>query len=484
MRARDPWKALALLPLALVLLGPAAPAAAQEAAGGADAPSAEAPAEAEAARGGGEAPPAPEAFEAPRTALVEALPRPLRTIHVLEIALWQWIALALLLLLAGAVGWLGDLVLVHVAGPIVARSPSALDDRLLTMTVGPVRLLLAVAVFAGGTVPLALADPAQTFFHGVALLLAVVGFTWLLFRGTDLLGELAGEGLQARGQEAAVHLIPLGRKVLKVVVASVAFLAALDSFGFDVTALVAGLGVGGIAVALAAQKTIENFFGGLSVLADRPVQPGDFCRYGDKLGIVEEVGLRSTRVRSLERTRVTVPNADFSTLQIENFAARDSILLSTRLGLRYETSPDQLRWVLQKIREMLYSHPMMSPEPARIRFAGFGAYSLDLDIWAYSTTADWNEFLAVREDVFLRIMDIVAESGTGFAFPSQTTYLAKDGGLDAEGRERVEAQVADWRESRQLMLPTFPPERITELDDTLDWPPEGSAARESSGKDS
>jgi small-conductance mechanosensitive channel len=201
--------------------------------------------------------------------------------------------------------------------------------------------------------------------------------------------------------------------------------------------IVAGLGIGGLAVALAAQKTVENLFGGLTLITDQPVRAGDFCRVGGWIGTVEDVGLRSTRIRTLDRTVVTIPNAAFAAMELENFARRDRIFFHPILNLRYETTPDQLRWLLVALKRLLVSHPMVSPEPARVRFVALGAHSLDLELFAYVRTTDFDEFLAVQEDLLLRIMDLVEESGTGFAFPSQTLYAAPDPGVDAERRVRA-----------------------------------------------
>ena len=216
----------------------------------------------------------------------------------------------------------------------------------------------------------------------------------------------------------------------------------------------------------------------MTLIADQPVRVGDFCRFDDKLGTVEDVGLRSTRIRTLDRTLLTIPNGDFSQTQIENFGKRDRIRLYCMVGLRYETTPDQLRHVITELRRLLVAHPRVTPEPARVRFVGFGAYSLDLEVFAYVATSDWNEFLAVREDVYLRMMDIVADSGTGFAFPSSTTYLSRDGGLDDERTRAAEQTVRQWREESKLPFPGLEPETVSELEDTLDYPPRGSVATE------
>jgi MscS family membrane protein len=398
-------------------------------------------------------------------------------IRVLELALWQWLALVLVAGLALAAGWIGTVVALHILAPLARRAAPMVGGPLVSAGIGPLRLALAVFVFFLGSALLDLSISAQQLFREVEKALIVVTVAWVILRMTDVLTDLATERLRSAGRPSAIAIVPLGRKAAKVVVVGLAILAALQNLGFNVTGVLAGLGIGGLAVALAAQKTVENLFGGVTLILDQPVRVGDFCRFGERLGTVEEIGLRSTRVRTLDRTVVSIPNGHFSSLELENFTMRDRIWLNTTLGLRYETTPDQLRHVLVEIRRMLYAHPRIDPRPARIRFASFGAYSLDLEIFAYVRTSDYDDFLAVREDVYLRVMDIVAESGTGFAFPSQTTYLARDSGLDETKRRAAEAQVQTWREQRSLYLPDFPSETVTALDGTLDYPARGAAVR-------
>ena len=206
----------------------------------------------------------------------------------------------------------------------------------------------------------------------------------------------------------------------------------------------------------------------------RPVRVGDFCRFGDKIGTVEEIGLRATKVRTLDHTLVSIPNGEFSNMHLDNFSKREKIWYHPRISLRYETTPDQIRYILVEIRKMLYAHPKVDPDPARIRFEKFGTYSLDLNVFAYVDVTDFGEFLEVAEDLNLRIMDIVAQAGSRFAFPSQTTYLERRKGLDDTLARAAEAQVKEWREQRALYLPSFPQEEITQLAGSLDYPPTGS----------
>ena len=211
--------------------------------------------------------------------------------------------------------------------------------------------------------------------------------------------------------------MPIGRRAAKVFLTVIAVVVLLQNVGLDVTGLLAGLGVGGIAVALAAQKTIENVFGGISVIADQPVAVGDLCRFraDGTTGVIEEIGMRSTRIRTPERTVISIPNADFAQRELENLAARDRIRIYAVLGLRYETTPDQLRGVLDGLRRLFGGHPLVSPELLRINFIGFGATSLDVEISAYVKTTDLDQFAAVREELFLSVIDTVAQCGTSLA---------------------------------------------------------------------
>lgn len=408
--------------------------------------------------------------------LGELLPRSMFQ-HYGELELWQWLGLMAVLVFAYAAGLVVASMILRVARRLVARTETKLDDRILKITSGPLAATLTIGLLYAGTLLLRLSVPAQRVMSGLCKALMVITLTWLALRIVDLITQLIEDAFHQRGETTAITIVPVARRVAKVFLVFIALLSALQNMGYNVTGLIAGLGVVGLAVALAAQKTFENFFGALSILVDRPVQRGDFCRYGDKIGIVEDIGLRSTRVRTLDRTLVTIPNSEFSVLQLENFAARDRIRFFTILGLRYETTADQLRHVLIELRRFLLSHAMVHPDPARVRFVGFGAHSLDLEIFAYVTTSDWNEFLAVREDLLLRIIDIVEGSGTGFAFPSQTLYLGKDNGLDATRSREAEEQVRRWREEHALCLPDFPESERHELGATLAYPEEGSAVR-------
>ncbi len=305
-------------------------------------------------------------------------------------------------------------------------------------------------------------------------LLAVVAFVWFLLRLADILSAHAEERYRAEGNRGMLSLVPMLRRGAKVALLLLAGTLIAQNYGFNVTALLAGAGVAGLAVAFAAQKTIENLFGGVSVILDQPVRVGDFCKVGAFQGTVEDIGLRSTRLRTVDRTVVAVPNSQFSTEFLENFGARDRIRLYQVLNLRYETTPDQLRWLLVEIRKLILSHAMIHGDQARVRLIGFGPSSLDVEVFCFVKTTDFPTFAAVREDVLLRLIDVVHGSGSGFAFPSQTLYFGRDGGVDAGRTRAAEAQVEAWRKQGELPFPDFTDGEIRAFEGTLPYPPEGS----------
>jgi MscS family membrane protein len=201
------------------------------------------------------------------------------------------------------------------------------------------------------------------------------------------------------------------------------------------------------------------------------------CRFGDRVGTVEDISLRSTRIRTPERTELSIPNGSLATMNVENLSRRDKILFNTKLGLRYETSPDQLRYVLAEIRRLLYEHPKVETDGARIRLIGYDNSSLTLEVFCYILTRDGAEFLAIQEDLLLRIMDIVAASGTSFSFPSRTLYLGRDSGPDKEKAAAVSREVQQWRENSKLPFPDFASSDISEFSNSLPYPQPDSALR-------
>jgi len=308
----------------------------------------------------------------------------------------------------------------------------------------------------------------------VIWMLVFAGTGWLIWLTTSRLTDVINDARQVKESSIDGQLVKVCLRLVSIVVLIALVVYGANFFGIPLTPVLAGLGVGGLAIALAVRPTLENIIGGLVLFVDKPVRIGNYCRFGDEYGTVEEIGLRSTRLRKRDDTVISLPNSDFSQRELTNYASRRRWLYNTTLGLRYETSAEQLRYVMAKLREMLLGHPEVSPDWLHVRFDGFGAYSFDISIFAYVRTREWLNYRAIREDINLRIVDIVKEAGTGFAFPSQTAYLGRDTGLDTERGSEAEAQVQAWRAKGQLPFPDFESGIREEYEDLLDYPPEGS----------
>jgi len=406
----------------------------------------------------------------------EVLPAALVETRLFDIALWQWIALLFLVPISILVAGLLVMPVGRLLRALSTRGHFPLAVRIAQNVAGPIHFLIALGLFHFARRALGLALAVHHVFLTVEEVLVIVGATWLLLRVIDVGGVSVRKDMDGQRHAATIAVADLAQRALTLIVLLLGFFSLLEALGVHVTALIAGLGVGGIALALAAQKTVEHLLGGASLVADQPVQVGDFCRFGDRLGTVEWIGLRSTRVRTLDRTLVSIPNGEFASLQIENFAKRDRIWLHSTVRLRYETTSEQLRHVLVRLRELLYSHPMIYPSPARVRLVNLGPDALELEVFAYVRTANNDEFLSVREDLYLRMLDIIAESGAKFALPSQTIHWA-DEGTDRERARAAEAEVRRWRAEGTLPMPDFPPERVQKMSATLDYPPKGSPER-------
>ena len=403
--------------------------------------------------------------------LGEALPSVFLETEFLDTQLWQWLALVLLLGMGYALGQLATTLGLR----LLRRRQRELSAVLSTFVARPVRLLILVLFLALSRRLLQFSVTVSRLLDVLEQIMLIVALAWMILRVVESGEALVRSRALRRGQTTLLPLLPVLRKSVQILIATFAGLAVLHSFGVNVIAVLAGLGVGGIAVALAAQKTVENFIGGITLYADQPVRVGEFCRFGGTVGTVEEVGLRSTRVRTLERTIVTIPNSEFSNFQIENFARRDCIWYHPTLNVHYETTPDQIRYILVEARRMLYAHPKVDSASARIRFVGFGRASLDLKVFSYVTVTDYGEYLEVAEDLNLRLMDIVGAAGSSLVFPAQTTYVEKGRGLDPDRAQAAEAQVQEWRKRGELWLPRLPQQKIAEIENTLEYPADGSA---------
>ncbi|HTS10384.1 MAG TPA: mechanosensitive ion channel family protein [Candidatus Eisenbacteria bacterium] len=354
----------------------------------------------------------------------EFLPKFIVDTRVFGVPVFQWLGLFLgLPLLYLATGLVGR-IFSWGAGELIrrlTRNSNLKNPQLMRV---PVRLLLVALgiylVTRGVSLPLL----ARQFWLTFALMIVVIACVWfllLLNRSAEI--YLVKRRPSMSGSESVVRLF---RRTIDGLLIFGGLLFVLYHFGIQLTAALAGLGVGGIAVALAAQKTLENIIGGVSLIADQAVRVGDFINLGDVQGTVEDVGLRSTRIRTLDRTVISLPNGQVAGMRLETISLRDKFWFHPIIGLRYETTVAQLRSVLNGIRAFLGQHPNLEPSSIRVRFIRLGAYSLDVEVFAYAFAHDWSNFLEIQEEILFTIIDIVQKAGTALAFPSQNLYLADD----------------------------------------------------------
>jgi MscS family membrane protein len=358
----------------------------------------------------------PKAHQAvAETPFEKDLPQGLVTTELYDTPIWRWIAL---LLMGAAIwflsGWTVRL-LIGLLKPVVS----------LEKFRNPVRVCLTTGIFRAAMEFAAPATlPRLIVERGMGLVLAI-GLAWTGSAIVDFIAERWHSRLDPRVQVMSYSVLPLGRQILKLSLFVIAILFVLSLWGYNTTTILAGLGVGGLAVALAAQKTIENLFGGISVIGDRPVLVGDLCRFGDRTGRVIDIGLRSTRIRTDERTVICVPNAQFSAVALENFSRRDKIWFHQKLNLRRDTTAEQMQRVVQSITEILAHKETVEEGPIPVRFIGLGPFSHDVEVAVYVLTTDPNAFLAIQQELLLLILQAVEAAGTALAVPVQESVTIR-----------------------------------------------------------
>jgi len=341
----------------------------------------------------------------------KALPQQLVTTELFDTPIWRWIAL----LVFGIALWF--------VGRAIEWGLARLRPGSVALQFqGPARLCFAAA---GLRLAVELAPPASLarlyVERGIALAFSL-GIAWLIAVVIDVVAERWHSRLDPRVQAVSYSVLPLGRQVLKLSIYLFAGLLLLSAWGYNTSTILAGLGVGGLAIALAAQKTIENLFGGVSVIGDRPVLVGDVCRFGDHIGTVMHIGLRSTRIRTLDRTIVSVPNGQFAAMTLENISGRDKMWFHPSLNLRRDATAAQINAVLKSVQDILASEPKIQPVQIPVRLVEFSESSFHIEVSAYIATTDFNEFLAIRQELLLKILAAIETAGTALAVPLQETF--------------------------------------------------------------
>jgi MscS family membrane protein len=314
-------------------------------------------------------------------------------------------------------------ILTAVWSRLARRTHAAWDDQLASRLGAPVSALIAVQIFRIALVWIPLDLRAVSSLHEWIGVVTVLFVIWAAFRAIDLVRGTLERRSWAIERPASRSLLALGGRFAKVAALIMGGLLALSQLGVSVASLIAGLGIGGLVIALAAQKTVENVFGAVSIGIDQPMREGDFVRVYDFVGTVEQIGLRSTRIRTLDRTLITIPNGELANQRIESYTARDRIRLACTIGLEYRTTGAQLREILGSLEGILRRHPKIWPEAVVVRFSQFGESSLDIEVMAWFETRDWGEFQGIRQDVLVEFMEAIERAGSGIAFPTRTINL-------------------------------------------------------------
>ena len=353
----------------------------------------------------------------------ERLPAAFLAPGPLGLGWWQWAALPIILLAAWILGRGLGWATLKLLTRAVERTRITWDDELAGALSGPVILAWSVAAAYPLCRLLGLHAPAEAFAERALGTLGTVATFWALWKGVAVAGGASRRAPWATGNPSAQSLLSIGIRLGRVVALALGIVAVLSSLGYPVAGLVAGLGLGGLAFALAAQKTVENLFGSLSLAIDAPFRVGDFVRIEDFVGTVEAIGLRSTSIRTLDRTLVSIPNGRLAEMRVESYSVRDRMRLACTVGLVYETSAAQMRGVLRGLESVLRAHPLIWPEAVIVRVKEFGASSLDIEVMAWFQTSDWSEFQLIRQEILLRFIEVVERAGTSFAYPTRTVHV-------------------------------------------------------------
>jgi MscS family membrane protein len=358
--------------------------------------------------------------------LLDNLPRALTATGPRGLAWWIWLSLPVIASIAGLTG----IVLGRFTGwllkKLTQRTVTKWDDLILDAIGSPLSVLWAILLGFVAVDVLAETGGNVGFLNtGLRTGLLIV-FFWMLLRLVSVLGQNAETAAFTSSRPSMRALVPLAVRIGYFAVLAIGLVAVLADLGYPVASLVAGLGIGGLAMALAAQKTVENLFGAFSISVDQPFSVGDTITVDGTTGEVQAIGLRSSRLRTPERTMVTIPNGKLAEMKVESFSPRDRIRLNTVVGLTYDATSAQLRTILAQVEQTLRAHPKTFQDDVVVMFRAFGAQSLEIEVNVYFLTTSYGEFRSIRQEMLLAFMEIVERAGAEFAFPARTVHLAED----------------------------------------------------------
>ena len=354
------------------------------------------------------------------------MPESLRTNRLLTLKYWQWAGLFVLILLGIVVDHAVRMVLRLVSNRVIAKQKVSAQPQTITSTVRPLGLLCAGLLWLQLLPVLGLPDAPLTVLLASIRVFAVLAGTLAAWYLVDLVAEVLSAKAAKTQTKFDDVLIPLIRKTVKIFVIAFGLIYGAAALNIPVVPMLTSLGIGGLAFAFAAKDTIENFFGSVAVILDRPFEVGDWVVIGDVEGTVEEVGFRSTRVRTFYNSLVTVPNATLVRATVDNYGRRRYRRAKTHIGIQYDTPPDKILAFTEGIRELIRSHPYTRKDYFQVWLHQFGPSSLDILLYIFHETPDWSTELRERERLFLDILRLAKKLGVEFAFPTQTVHLFQE----------------------------------------------------------
>lgn len=341
----------------------------------------------------------------------------------LGLQVWQYVALFLWLLIGLVLRKLFEFFFENYARRFVGRTATQWDDLLIQETEKPLSFLFMMLFFWATFNNLMLSVNTNYYLSNILEVAVLASFVWLFYNLTNVLAQYLQELTTRTDSKLDDQLVPLIRKTLKVFVVVIGIIFIMQNNGINVTSLLAGLGLGGLAIALAAKDTLANFFGSITIFTDQPFQVGDLIKTSNTEGVVEEVGFRSTRLRTLYDSVTSVPNSILANTEIDNLGKRRRRRLNTTLNLTYDTTPEQMEAFVEGIKAIIRASEHINQENYEVHFNGYGAHSLDVMVYLFFEVTDWSRQLQLQHNFLLEVMRLADEVGVAFAFPTQTLHV-------------------------------------------------------------
>ena len=337
---------------------------------------------------------------------------------VLNLPLYKFVIAFLVFFLFLFMRKLFTLTIIKSGKILVSKTKTDIDDKILDSLIAPLDFLFIVFGIHIASMVLEIDKTIIVFTKS----LLIFSLFWFMF---DLVKSFEENILKLFGRKVSREIGIFLVKALKVFVISLGIVAFLQNLGINVSAFIASLGLGGLAFALAAKDTAANLFGGFAILTDNMFKIGDWIKVGAVEGIVEDIGMRTTKIRAFDKRLIVLPNATIANSAVDNFSRRDRRRIKMRIGVEYSTSPEEMKKMLQEIREMLFNYDKIHNDPLFVYFDKFEDSNLSIFFYLFTTTAVWEEYLQIREEINLKIIEIISKYNSDFAFPSQTVYLHK-----------------------------------------------------------